>query len=295
MIQISKKSSAILLGLFDSVHIGHRKAVRALCESDDSLLKTVYTFESLAVDTKGKRKLILTDQEKLDMLLSLGADGVVFGDFGKVRELSAEEFVRDMLIKKYRADTLICGENFRFGKGAKADAGDLSRLCEKYGLRCKIVELERLPDGVEVSTTHIRRLLENGDIEPANRLLGYRYFINGNVVHGSAFGRTMGIKTVNLDFNSAKLVPPNGVYSTDVLIDGCCYMGVTNIGVKPTVSDLARIGIETHILGFDKEIYDKTISIIFNRYYRREMKFNSSAELSAAIGKDIRRRKEEAL
>lgn len=284
---------AVLLGLFDGVHCGHKSVLDALKRSGADI-KTVYTFSSSQLDTKGKRRLILSDDEKREMLLKNGADEVVFADFESIREYSPEEFALKILISQLKADCVICGENFRFGKNASGNADLLKKLLKANGIETEIVPLLNL-DGSAVSTTRIRGLIEAGDITTANRLLGYSYFITGRVVHGDARGRRMGIRTINISFDENKLLPADGVYSSDVIIDGKIYMGVTDIGFKPTVKDTGKRGIETHILDFDGDVYNNTVSIFFNDFYRKEIKFASESELIEVIRGDIGRRLEEGL
>lgn len=286
-------SKAILLGLFDGVHIGHRSALESL-KASPADEKIVYTFSSSGLKTKGERKLILTDDEKRGMLLENGADEVVFADFEKIKDLSGEAFAKKVLFEELEAGEVICGENFRFGKNASCNSDDLKELMGRMGVAVKIVPIVSA-GGEPISTTRIRKLIESRDVASANRLLGYNYFISGRVVHGKALGRELGIRTINTAYDRSKILPPNGVYSTDVLISGGRYMGITNVGTKPTVGDGIEKGVETHILGFDGDVYDSTASIIFNDFYRKEKKFDSLAELIDAINHDIERRKEENL
>ena len=136
--------------------------------------------------------------------------------------------------------------------------------------------------------------MEQGDIKAANRLLGYKYFLKGTVLHGDARGRKMGIRTINTSFDGQKILPPGGVYSSDVIIGGKRYMGVTNVGVRPTFYESGEIGIETHIIDFDGDVYSNTVSILFNKFYREEKKFSDAAALIETIKGDIERRKEES-
>ncbi len=282
---------AVLLGLFDGVHLGHAAACSALSRSGAGR-KTVYTFRSGELKTKGERKLILTDSEKKQRLLSLGADEVIFAPFAEVRDFRPEEFVRKVIKDELGANRVICGENFRFGKNAAGGCDILGELLQSEGIELEIVPTV-MADGETVSTTRIRKLLEQGDIRSANRLLGYKYFLEGTVLHGDARGRKMGIRTINTSFDGQKLLPPGGVYSSDVIVGGRRYMGVTNVGVRPTFYKSGETGIETHIIDFDGDVYSNTVSILFNEFYRKEKKFSEVAELIAAINGDIQRRKEE--
>ncbi len=284
---------AVLLGLFDGVHIGHQAALKALCDSGAGE-KLVYTFRSAEVDTKGHRSFVLTDDEKERKLLEYGADKVIFASFPDVRNMECESFVRDILQGDLKADIALCGENFRFGKDAAGDAELLKSLCESGGMEAEIVSLIHR-DGETVSTTRIRSLIENGEMQEADELLGYKYFFEGKVTHGMSMGREMGIRTVNIPLTPKKVVPRFGVYSSDVTVKdtGEIFKGISNVGIKPTVSDSGEIGLETHILGDVGDLYGKDIKVELKRFYRDEKRFSSVGELTATINKDIDKRREE--
>ena len=284
--------NALLLGLFDGVHQGHVSTIEAL-KASGAENKIVFTFCSLAVDTKGERKLLMTDKEKEEILLAKGATRVIFEDFSALRGLSPEEFVEEILIKKYSAELLICGEDFHFGKMASGNAETLKELAEKNGIACQVVPILKV-DQTAVSTTEIRKHLLSGEIEKANELLGYNYNFSGEVIHGKALGRKFGIRTLNVLTPSEKLIPKNGVYSSYTIINGEKFKSITNIGINPTVSDSGKISLETHIIDFNKEIYGNTVCIILNKYYREEKKFDSISELTQTISQDIQKRREEA-
>ncbi len=279
---------AVLLGLFDSVHIGHIKTVEALCRTDAGE-KLVYTFNLLSLDTKGERTPLITEAYREKLLLDAGAHRVISVDFAAVRGLSPEEFVENILIGELGADIVIAGENFRFGRNAAGDMNALRALCNKRGVSVISVPLERDSEGV-ISTTRIRALLEEGNIIDANRLLGRRYAITGEITHGKALGREWGIRTVNLEYDGCLKC---GVYSTTAEINGKKYKSVTNVGYKPTVSDGKNKNAETHILDFDAEVYGERVTVEFNAFYRGEEKFPDRESLISAITKDINIRKDE--
>ncbi len=294
MISIDKIfKRAVLLGLFDGVHIGHQAALKALRDSGAEE-KIVYTFRSCEVDTKGHRSFVLTDSEKERKLREYGADRVYFADFAKVRDTSPEDFVRNTLKEEFEADIVLCGENFRFGKDALGDAELLKLLCGDCGMKSEIVGLLSY-DGDTVSTTRIRSLIEQGEMAEADKLLGYKYFFNGKVTHGMSMGREMGIRTVNIPLTPKKVIPKFGVYSSDVTVisTGEKYKGISNVGVKPTVSDSGEIGLETHILGDVGDLYGMDIKVELKAFYRDEKRFSSVEELTATINKDIDKRREE--
>ncbi len=284
--------NALLLGLFDGVHKGHRSAIKAL-KASGAENKIVFTFCSLEVDTKGNRKLITTDKEKEQILLASGANKVVFESFSNLRSLTPAEFVKDILIKKYSAELLICGEDFRFGKNALGNAETLKQLAAENGIACQVVPMVTVGES-PISTTEIRALLLSGEIEKANSLLGYSYSFSGEVIHGKALGRELGIRTLNILLPEEKLIPKNGVYSSFTVVNGERFKSITNIGVNPTVSKSGKISLETHIIGFNKEIYGNTACIILNKYYREERKFSNISELTRTIKQDIEKRREEA-
>lgn len=281
----NRYKSAVLLGLFDSVHAGHLKTLDALLKTDAEC-KTVYTFKLETLDTKGNRVPLISDEQKQTLLLSHGANRVISEDFQKVKNLSPEEFVKDILIDRLGADIVICGENFRFGKAAAGDTSLLEKLCRKYSADTVVVPLESI-GGEIISTTRIRELLADGKIADANRLLGREYSVEGEIIHGASLGRQMGIRTINFDYDGCL---KNGVYATTTLIKGKSYKSITDIGFKPTVSDGTRRCMETHILGFEGDVYGIYATITFLKFYREEKRFSSRQELIDTINKDIKRR-----
>ncbi|MCD7785391.1 MAG: hypothetical protein LUH18_07440 [Oscillospiraceae bacterium] len=296
MISISSDinvKKAVLLGLFDGVHVGHQSALKVLRDTGADE-KIVYTFRSSEADTKGHRSFVLTDSEKEEKLKEFGADRVYFADFATVRDTSPEDFVRITLKEEFGADIVLSGENFRFGKNAAGDSELLKSLCESNGMMSKIVELVHI-DGETVSTTRIRSLIEQGEMAEANELLGYKYFFEGRVMHGMSLGREMGIRTVNIPVSGKKVIPKFGVYSSDVTVLPTKekFKGISNVGVKPTVSDSGEIGLETHILGDVGDLYHVDIKVELKRFYRPERKFSGIEELTATINKDIDKRREE--
>ena len=283
---LDRYNTAVLLGLFDSVHLGHLKTIDALKDTG-AKRKIVYTFKLSGIDTKGKRVPLISDEQKESLLLAAGANEVISEEFSDVRNLSPEEFVDDILIHKLGADIVLCGENFRFGRYAAGDTQTLERLCKERGVALKVIPLERL-DGEVISTTRIRALLEVGDIENANRLLARSYSVSGEIIHGNALGREMGIRTINLYYEGCL---KDGVYATITNIDGKSYKSVTDIGFKPTVSDSGKRCCETHILDFSCDSYGKTATVEFLEFYRDEKKFDNTEELIETIKNDINRRK----
>ena len=282
--------SAVLLGLFDGLHRGHMSAIDRLLNQRGKK-KIVFTFDSLSMDTKGARGLLTTDPEKRKRLLGLGIDEVVSRDFAEFKNISAEDFIKNTIIGGLCAKTVVCGENFRFGRGGAAGAEELRKICEASGAAAVIVPT--VYDGGEpVSTTRIRGLIERGEIVRANELLGYEYGFEGEISHGYGLGSKMGFKTVNIDFDEKRALPKKGVYLSKTEISGEIYPSVTNIGERPTVHGDGKIVIETHILTDCGEVYGAKAKVGLMEFYREEKRFGSLEELKETVAKDINKAKE---
>ncbi|MBQ6020490.1 MAG: riboflavin biosynthesis protein RibF [Clostridia bacterium] len=275
---------AAALGNFDGLHIGHATVIEAAVRQeargfDPVVLK--FREHPMRFFPGGERGLILTDEEDGRRIESLGAR-VEYLDFSAVRGLSPAEFIDGVLLP-LGVRFVSCGYNYRFGKNAAGDAGTLKELCEKRNIEvcvCGKVEYH----GTAVSSTAIREALKDGDIPLANAMLGYRYGYCFEVVHGDARGRALGAPTANQFFPPELLTPRYGVYVSSVEIGGRSYPGVTNIGIRPTVGGEARS--ETHIVGFDGDLYGSLLRVEPIRYLREERRFASLEELSAQIARD---------
>ncbi len=281
--------TSVLLGLFDGLHTGHRAAIEALISRPGQ--KIVYTFDSLTLDVKGERGLLLTDAEKREGLLKAGADRVISKNFEEVKNLGPEEFVSEVLKKELGADAVICGENFKFGRGGRAGVEELSRLCRENKMTLIAVPLI-YDSGEPVSTTRIRGLITDGKIKEANRLLGYRYGFGGSVEHGFKIGTRLGIKTINIEPQSGLALPKKGVYASVTRLCGRDIRGITNIGTRPTVHDGGETVIETHLFDFDGEVYGEKVRVELTEFIREEKRFGSASELGRAVAEDIQRVKE---
>ena len=179
------------------------------------------------------------------------------------------------------------GPDFRFGYNRKGSAGLLKQLASVYGYEVEVLEKECLDDKV-ISSTYVRHMLEIGEMEKVHKLLGYPYYVSGTVVHGHAIGRTLGIPTINLIPDEEKMLPPNGVYLTKTMFGHENYFGITNIGVKPTISGEELKGIETHLFDFDGNLYDQQLLVAFYAFERPERRFESLEELQKQLKEDVR-------
>ena len=231
------------------------------------------------------------EQEKRDLLQRLGVEREVLFPFREeTKSMTPEAFIQEILVERMDAKLICVGEDFRFGCGRRGNVEMLDEYASKYGYELcvfpKICE-----DGEVISSTRIRRELAEGKIETANRLLGDPYFVSGEVVHGNALGRTIGMPTANLVPGSQKLLPVYGVYASRVEVDGKIYAGVTNVGVKPTVG-ASQANVETTLLHFDGDLYGKQMKVYFLYFLRPEQRFESLDALKAQMAYDKKRAEE---
>lgn len=282
------RPTAIALGYFDGVHLGHRAVILAArSRKQQGLATAVFSF---AVTTQnpesGKgRTNIITSTLKCEQMRLLGVDYFVLPDFSEFKGLSPSEFI-DLLVTNLGVREIFCGANFRFGKGAKGDTALLLDLCRERGVKLSIVPDVR-KGGSPVSSSRIRALLAEGDVGGAADLLGRPYSYDCPVVQGRHLGRTIGAPTINQYFEPQLLVPRYGVYASFVRIDGNVLPCVTNIGTRPTVDkDIPPLS-ETCILDYSGDLYGKRVEVNLIRFIRPEQRFDSVEELRAAISRDI--------
>jgi riboflavin kinase/FMN adenylyltransferase len=276
--------SAMALGLFDGVHIGHRALLStAVKEARRSgIVPSVFTFSENSEIKRGAARLY-DDRAKLRLLRDAGIELVYIADFAAVSSLSPEDFVTRVLCKRLNCRIAVSGFNFRFGAGASGNADDLTRLCAASGIGAIIVDEEQV-DGVTVSTTLIRRLLSEGKVSRAATLLGRPYFLSGTVLHGRGQGAGWGFPTVNTPLRE-DIPLLYGVYSSAVCLGDKLYPALTNVGVCPSFG-AREPHAETLILGFEGNLYGKEVDVHLIEYIRDERIFSSAEELREQIEKD---------
>ncbi len=287
------EKTAVALGIFDGVHLGHRKILNTAKNYFTKGLKfAVFTFKTESVEKKHGElyEYIYTENQKNCMFEKLGADYVYSPYINSLMNMSGEEFCHEILVGKMNAKAVVCGKNFRFGNGATCGVKQLQEFGNKYNFEVCVCDTLK-KNGEAVSSGRIKQCLKNGDIVSANELLGERYFIAGKVVTGNQIGRTINFPTLNQLFEERQIVPKMGAYATYCELFDNKYGAVTNIGVKPTVESDINPLAETHILDFSGNLYGQNIKINFIEFLRTEQKFPSVEHLKKQIEIDSDRAK----
>ena len=276
----------LAIGLFDGMHIAHRDLLESARDlaKQNALPFGIFTFRNEGGIKRDTAKIYDTKQ-KLTLAERAGAEIAVVADFGSLSDLSAEQFVRNVLIRDCEVRIAVAGFNFRFGKGASAGAEELCELMRSEG-RDAVVHDEYKLFGDTVSSSLIRSFIEQGDMEAARRLLGAPYSIAGAVHHGDGRGKGLGLPTANTEIPSGRSLPARGVYRAAVPIDGKIYNAVTNIGTCPTFGERS-VHAETYIIDFDGDLYGRDLEIFLLGYLRAEKSFSSKKELIMQIKLDI--------
>lgn len=281
------KKTIFALGFFDGVHLGHQ-ALLAACRQlaqQRGCTAGVVTFlgHPQALTTGQTPLLINTPADRRRLLCRCGVDELIELPFDRaLMTMPWQDFFR-LLLEKGAAG-LVCGSDFRFGHRGEGNAELLRAACEEAGIPCTVVP-QQILDGVRISSTHIRRLLEAGEMEAAVRFLGHPHVLTGPVISGRKLGRTLGIPTANLALPEGCVTPAFGVYACKAMVDGGEYLAVTNIGNRPTVGG-HRVTVEPWLLDFDGDLYGKELTLEFYQFLRPEQKFPSLEELSGEIRKN---------
>lgn len=275
----AKQCTVVTLGKFDGIHRGHQALIdRVLSYPDPQALSCVCTFETSPIG-------LLTKKERRKMLESMGIDLLVECPFtAELISMDAEIFVKKILVKQLHAVHVVVGADYRFGYKRGGNVDTLVKLGKKYGFSVEVVH-KVMDTEDKVSSGTIREELSAGHMERVNELLGYEYYITGEIIHGENKGTSFGFPTTNLIPKPSKLLPPNGVYATRTLIGDKTYMGMTNIGCKPTVNG-SFVGVETHLFDCSGDLYGEKEQVQILHYIRPEKKFDSILELQTQIQKD---------
>lgn len=274
------KKTAVTIGKFDGLHRGHQKLVDKIRDyASDECDSVLCAFDM-------HRDAIMTNRERREHLEGK-IDWLIDCPFTEtLRNMEAEDFIRDILCAGLNAAHIVVGRDFAFGHNKRGSVEMLERYAPQYGYTVDVVEKERYGDMI-ISSTYIRDALAQGDVRLAERLLGYPYELTGPVRHGKQLGRTLGFPTMNVEPEAQKILPRYGVYACRVKIDGEWYNGVGNAGVKPTVTDERRRLFEVYVYGYEGDAYGKEVTVRFCGFERPEVKFGSVEELREQVMKDM--------
>ena len=274
------KKTAVTMGKFDGLHRGHQKLVDKIRSyATDECDSVLCAFDM-------HRDAIMTNRERMEHLEGK-IDWLIDCPFTEtLRNMEAEDFIRDILCAGLNAAHIVVGRDFVFGHNKRGSVEMLERYAPRYGYTVDVVEKERYGDMI-ISSTYIRDALAQGDVRLAEQLLGYPYELTGPVRHGKQLGRTLGFPTMNVEPEAQKILPRYGVYACRVKIDGEWYNGVGNAGVKPTVTDERRRLFEVYVYGYEGDAYGKEVTVRFCGFERPEVKFGSVEELKEQVMKDM--------
>ncbi len=282
--------TAVALGKFDGVHIGHRRLFKeVLGQRSKGLRSCVFTFHPSPAVLFGRSdgRVLSTAAEKRQIFERMGVEILIeFPLTVETADIAPEDFVRDFLYERMRARYIAAGEDVSFGRKGAGNASMLKRLGQELDLEVNLIE-KVCAEGDEVSSSRIRACVEAGELERAGRLLGEPYTMAGRVVTGNRIGRTLGFPTVNLLPDPNKILPPSGVYYSRVRCGSECFRAISNVGCKPTVSAERIMGVESYLYDFDREIYGEEIEVALCSFRRAEQKFQDVEALREQLRADI--------
>tara|TARA_R110000787_G_scaffold45993_10_gene111960 strand:+ start:9543 stop:10478 length:936 start_codon:yes stop_codon:yes gene_type:complete len=287
----STEKTVVTIGTFDGIHVGHQKILKDLIEAakkegKKSVLLTFFPHPRMVLQKDVSIQLLNTIEEKSSLLEKMGLDYLIIHPFSReFSRLTALDFVRDILVNQLNTSRLIIGYDHHFGKNREGNIHQLREYSLLYDFKVEEIPAQDIDD-VSVSSTKIRKALQEGNLKTANNYLGYNYMLNGTVINGKKLGGKIGFPTANLDIKEAyKLVPKTGVYVIKTTIDNVLFSGMMNIGFRPTVSGKHQT-IEAHIFDFDKNLYGKNITIELLYFLRDEKKFDSVEDLIVQLHLD---------
>ena len=281
------ENTCVTFGRFDGLHRGHRAVIEKTAGLKTGGFSPVLLSFDFNGTPLGEEQQLCTEEEKRHLLEKSGLELLISYPFSeKIRRMDPEEFFREVLLGKLGARVIVTGEECAFGFNRTGDIATLMGMAKKYGIKLLICKTER-EEGREISSSWIKQTVRDCNLGQAKRLLGKAYTIVGEVVHGKALGRTVGLPTANLSFPDHKLLPPQAIYVTRVRIDGETFPGMTILGLRPTVDNFTYITIETYILDFSTDIYGKILELELHSRLRDIRKFNNLAEVKAQVERDM--------
>lgn len=275
--------TVVALGKFEGLHKGHMLLINKVLQLSHETGKQSVVF---SIDMLGTKR-IYTIPERNRILEEIGIDFNITCEFTKkFASMKPEAFVKDVLVERLHPEYVVVGNDFRFGKNRQGDVALLEELGNRYGY--EVLAFEKLREqGTVISSSYIREQIEQGNVDLIQEYMGRPYSIAGIVQYGKQLGTTIGFPTANLIPDEEKLLVPNGVYETSLILDNLRYRGITNVGDNPTVDDDHKIKVETNILDYNGNLYGKYLKIEFIRQIRKEIKFDSIEALKNQIKSDI--------
>lgn len=286
-------NSIVTIGTFDGVHLGHQKIIKRLVELKNKQGGEIVLFtfvphpRKVLFPEQTDLKLITTTEEKCELLKQFGVDHVLVYPFTKeFSKMQAQNYIFDIIAKGLKTKTLVIGYDHHFGANREGNIETLKQFAPIYHFNVEEIPAQEI-NQLNISSTRIRKAIDEGDIQTANDFLGYPFFVTGKVIKGKQLGRTIGYPTANVFIEDTdKLIPKIGVYAVNVILNDGVYKGMLNIGINPTTDTDNKIKIEVNIFEFDKDIYGETLKLEFVKRIRDEEKFANLDELKKALAND---------
>ena len=281
------KDTIVTIGKFDGIHKGHMKLVNEALKQKKETGYAIVMFE-LRIN---ENLCLLNEEEKRNIAEDNGIDYMIsypLDDY--IKNMTPDEFLNNILKEKLGTKAVIVGDDFRFGINRAKGADYIKEMQEVYGYKTVIIsKLKMLMENNKeeiISSTLIKEYLLSGEVLAANKMLGRKYAVKGKIIHGKQLGRTIGFPTINVELDEKKILPANGVYKVYVIIDGKRYLGMADIGNKPTVGEGFKTGLEVNIFDFNEDVYNKEATVLFCDFIRKEKKFSNVEELQYQLGND---------
>lgn len=286
-------NTIVTIGTFDGVHLGHQKIIKRLVELKNKQGGEIVLFtfnphpRKVLFPEQTDLKLITTTEEKCELLKQFGIDYVMVYPFTKAfSQMHAEKYISDIIAKGLKTKTLVIGYDHRFGSNREGNIDTLKQFASIYHFSVEEIPAQEI-NQLSISSTRIRKAIDEGDVQTANEFLGYSFFVTGIVVKGKQLGRTIGYPTANIFVEDTdKLIPKIGVYAVNIILNSITYKGMLNIGTNPTTDADNKIKIEVNIFDFNKDIYGETLKVEFVKWIRDEEKFANLEELKQALAND---------